>query len=348
MRKRRDEEYEKIPGVVAAMPVGDYTARIPSGPTTRSWAFSYQRVDENAVRLLAIDRLKFPQIAYFRTDYASRPIGELMNRLGEQMNGVLVSSRFAQERQISRGDLIRLSVNIDREVSRLFEFVVVGTFDYFPTMFEDQAPLLVANLQYLQMETASMFDFGIWMQLAQGTSSADVLEQLHQRTEISTKYIRDLRTVLAEDGDKLERVGIFGMLSVCFLAGALLAAMSLFVQSAASMRGRSLRFAILQAIGVGRGSLIAGLSIEYLMTLLYSVLAGLALGIVSARLYVPFFQLTDKAEIPVPPYLPLIDWQRSLWMAATLAIALLLVEAAVVIGLSRSRLFETLRLGARE
>ncbi|MBM3190440.1 MAG: FtsX-like permease family protein, partial [Chloroflexi bacterium] len=328
-------DYEQSPGVVEAMPVGDYRASMTVGKRTQR------------LRLMAIDRVKFPRVAYYREDYAARPLGELMNRLGSQMNGVLLPESLARELQLSEGDPVRITVEFMEETEAAFDLVLVGTFRYFPTMFEAEASVAVANLSYLQFETSALFDHSIWMRLAPEAVADEVLADLEQRKRVSSYNVHELRELVERDQSRLERVGIFGMLSVCFLTGALLSALGLFVHSAASMRGRSLRFAVLQALGLPREKLMLGVALEYGVALLYSVLVGLSLGIASAQLYVPFFQLTDKREVPVPPYLPLVDQERAIWMAIAMGLALASVVVGVFVRLVRTKVFETLRLGTR-
>ena len=330
------EEYEQAPGALEAMPVGDFQGFLTAGKRTPE------------VRLMAIDRQKFPRVAYYRRDYAQDPLGELMNRLGKQLDGALLPEELAKELELFEGDAIHVKVSFPEDVEFSFNFTVVGTFRYFPTMVNESSPIVVVNLSYLQFETSSLVDHDIWMRLEPGVTAQEVLEDVEARKRVSSMRVHDLRQLIAEDQSRLERVGIFGMLSICFATGALLSALGLFVHSAASMRGRSLRFAVLQALGLTREQLMLGLSFEYSVALLYSVVAGLALGIESSRLYVPFFQLTDKREIPIPPYLPLIDEQRALWMAALMTLALALVVVSVFGHLLRTRVFEILRLGTRQ
>ena len=114
------------------------------------------------------------------------------------------------------------------------------------------------------------------------------------------------------------------------------------------MRGRSLRFAILQALGMARGTLVGTLFVEYLAVLGYAILAGTGLGILTAQLYGPFFQLTDEKAIPIPPYLPLVDQERAILLATVMAITLIIIETALVITLLRTKVFESLRMGMKE
>jgi putative ABC transport system permease protein len=186
------------------------------------------------------------------------------------------------------------------------------------------------------------------MRTAERSGGAEVTQNVITALQIIPEYVGDLRAVLAADAARLERLGIFGVLSVCFLAGALLSALGLLLHSIVSLQARSLRFAVLQALGLERGQILATVFIEYGMVLLFSVFAGTALGIVGAQRYVPFFQLTDSAQVPVPPYLPLIDRERAILLALVMIVALALAQLAILVRLARSRIFEILRLGTRE
>ena len=328
-------DYQKIDGVLGAMPVGEYV-----GATLIGRTLPY-------VRLLGIDRLTFPRVAYSRSDFSSRPLGELMNALGAQPDGILLPADVAAQSQLGLGESFRLNLLVDEETRHPFDFVIVGTFDYFPTMFEAEAPVFVANLGYLQMETAGMLPHGIWMRLAPEADSEQVLRDV-RRLHVAPTRVRALREILAVDHARLERVGLFGMLSICFLVGALLSSLGLLAYNATSTARRSLRFAILQAIGVTRNEIMRIVFVEYVVTLLYGVLAGAALGAISARLFVAFFPLTETKGIPIPPYVPLIDSERALWMALVMAFGLVVIESVVLVRLMRARVFEALRLGMQE
>ncbi len=329
-------DYEQLEGIEAAMPVGEYRAAVEGGSVA---AYG---------RLLAIDRLRFPEIAYFRPDYSSVSLGELMNRLGAQREALLMPRETAEALQLSEGDRVRLNVVIGESQSASFEFVLAGTFDYFPTMFKDKGLVFVANLDFLETETAGLLLHNLWMRTAPGIDSSQVATDVVRLSRQALRVTGDLPTLLAYDQTRLERVGLFGLLSVSFAAGALLAALGLLVHSAASMRVRSLHFAVLQALGLGRNQVILTVFVEYALVLLYSLIAGTVLGLVGARLYVPFYQLVDVRGVPVPPYIVLIDVERGVLLAGLMAIALVLAEGMVVLRVIRTRMFESLRMGVRE
>jgi len=160
--------------------------------------------------------------------------------------------------------------------------------------------------------------------------------------------VKDLREIIHTDQQRLEYVGIFGLLSICFLAGAVLAGIGILVYSLSSMNTRAQRFAALRALGLTQGQVVAMIAIEYIFTLAYGILAGAGLGVLASMLYVPLYPLTDNLSLPIPPFIPLVDWQRSAWMAGLMAAALIVIVGGVLVKVWRERISEVLRMGAWE
>jgi putative ABC transport system permease protein len=327
-------DYQQIPGVHKAARVAEYAAKATNAQVP-------------ILRLMGIDRLDFAQVVYYRRDFSPQSLGELMNRLGTRQDGLLIPRKLAEQLQISEGAEFPLRLRLDRDLEHDFTFTVVGIFDYFPTMYAQDAWMVVANLPYLEMQSGGPLPYGVWMRLEPGANSQEILRAV-QRMGLTPVLSGDLRLKLARDQARLERIGLFGMLSISFITGAVLAGVGLLVYSFASMMGQSVRFAVWRALGIKRGEVVAVISLEYLVTLLYGIIAGIAFGIWGARLYVPFFRVTDSTALPVPPFIPLLDWQRAIWMALSMGFVLLLIEAIILVRVVRTRVFEVLRLGVRE
>ena len=330
------EGYQQMPGVMNATFVGqiEAVANLPN------W---------EDLRILAIDRIEFPKVANFRRYFTDHTLGEMMNRLGAQENGVILPQRMLNETGLRVGEHIPLNLIVAGADSSHFDFVIVDAYDYFPTVYED-APAAIINAGYIDMLTGGGYTNDVWMKLKPSADSAGskaIIAQVERHGLVATG-VRDLQAIIADDQQRLERVGIFGLLSVCFLASALLASAGVLVYSFLSVTARSQRFAALQAIGMQRRDVVRTISVEYVTTLGYSLLAGTGLGLAASALYVPLFPLTDTALIPVPPFVPLIDWQSAGWMATLMTITLLMIVVAVLVKVARDRLFEILRMGAWE
>ncbi len=328
-------EYMKIDGVTEATRVGQYTARVPGIGSGSA-----------RVRLLGIERTYFPQVAYYRSDFSDEPLGALMNTLAARSDGILVPKEAAELLDLEEGDSVTLEVLIDG-TWRPLDFQMVGTFSYWPTVYPEEMPAVVANLDYLQVQTGGEFPHNIWLRTRDNADSAQVLRAAESLGILPLKPA-DLRALLTADKQRLERVGLFGLFSISFVASALLAGSGLLIYNSASMSGQAYRFAVLQAMGLRRKQVMSVVGIEYVVTLLYGMIVGAGLGVVGARLYVPFFPLSEGSAMPVPPYIPYVDWNATTWMAVSMAVALILVQAVILMRLVRTKVFEALRLGTRE
>ena len=161
-------EYDAIPGVAKAARVGEYRANL-SG------------VRSADVRLLAVDRLDFGRVIYFRPDYAEHSLGELMNRLGEQSDAVLIPVALAQDLQVGPGDPLVLSTRIEGDVYSTLRFTIVDTFTHFPTMYgADRGLVVVGNLDYLQMEMGGAIPYRVWMRVQPGAKTEEILDGVQE------------------------------------------------------------------------------------------------------------------------------------------------------------------------
>jgi putative ABC transport system permease protein len=327
------EGYQQMPGVMNATLVGKIVA-VSNQP---NWA---------GLNLFAIDRLEFPKVANFRRYFTEHTLGEMMNRLGAQENGIILPRRMLDETGLQVGQHIPLSLIVAGADNSHFDFVVVDTYDYFPTVYKEK-PAAIVNASYIDTQTGGGYRNDVWMKLQPGADVKAIIAQVEKHGLVASGA-RDLRAIITDDQQHLERVGIFGLLSVCFLASALLASAGVLVYSLLSVTARSQRFAALRAMGMQQRAVVRTVIIEYALTLGYGLLSGLGLGIAASTLYVPLFPLTDTNLIPVPPFVAQIDWQSAIWMAIVMAATLLMIIVAVLVKVSRDRIFEILRMGAWE
>ena len=328
-------DYEGIEGVAKAARVARYQMSVPLGQPLGN------------LQLLAVDRANFLQVCYYRSDYSTLSFGELMNRLGARSDGILVPSDLAAQLQLNEEDRLPIRVTIGKDTSQTIELTLVGTFDYFPTMYQARNRVLIANLDYIQMEVAGSLAWDVWLRLEPGADEERILKDI-TRTGVTPFASRTLGPTIRRDQNRLERVGLFGMLSICFLASAALVSAGLVVYSFASLFGRGFRFAVWQALGMRRSEVIRVVSQEYLVVVLYGVGVGILCGVLAAYLYGPYFRLTESVQVPIPPFIPLIDWGSAIWMSLAAGGALVLMEGAVLSRVARTRAFEILRLGTRE
>jgi putative ABC transport system permease protein len=329
-------DYDEIPGVVRAARVGDYPAWI-------DLVGFLETVPE--LRLLAVDWSDLPDVAYYRRDFSQASFGELMSGLRANENGLLLPTELLRKLQLDQDARLVVRVRLEEKDYRL-GFRVAGSFDYFPTMYPEQAMVVVANMDYLEAELGRGFPFTVWMRVTPGADPRRILHDVRQMG-IYVTAIQDLRGRLSGDQQTLERTGIFGVLSICFLAGALLAGLGLMIHSAFDLYSRAVDLAVLQALGMGRRDVIAGVGLEHGLIIAYGLLGGTAAGMLAAHLYVPFFPLIGTSQSPVPDFLPLLDWRTALWMVVALTLGLVVLEVGLALRYVRADTFRSLRLGVR-
>jgi len=327
------EQYRKLPGVLDATRVGNFTAK-PKLKTLPE------------LRLMGIDRLDFPRVAYFRSDYARSSLGDLMNRLGTNFDGILVPREILEQTSLALGDTLILDVYVDVYVQTI-KFTIVGTFDYFPTMYKNKSLVMVCNLDYIFDQCGGIYPHSIWLRIDPNLDTDTLVQEIKGMGVLPTHEL-NVYEMIAESKDRLERVGIFGNLSVGFLAGSILACLGILIYTFASLTSRVRRFTILRAIGLGLHQLLSTVSVEYLGVILYGILVGAAMGIATSKLFVPYFQFTQDPGMQVPPFTPLIAWDQTGWIVITYLIVLALAEFVVLARATRREVFQALRLGDEE
>ena len=321
------QEFSNVEGVLNATRVGDYPSRIilPGG-------------EEILARFMAIDRLDFPLVAWWRSDFAPEPLGGLMNRLALAPDGILVSQNFLTENALQIGDQISIQVDATDIFKTKSLFTVVGVFDYFPTVYEDQSITVVGNLDQL----TSLFGFipihDIWLKIQPTASEADIRNALPGTVHLVPSVGQDAGILIAEERGQLERVGIFGTLTVGFLASATMAILGLLLYSYASLRDRMYRFSVLHAVGLLHRQIVTQVVMEYTFLAAFGALAGALIGLLASQFFVPYFRVTGEKGIPLPPLIPLTSDQSMLNLAIIFTLIIVAAEVSTITSALRRKL----------
>ncbi len=291
---------------------------------------------------MGIDRLEFPQVAFFRPDFANESLGDLMNRLALTSDGVLVSGAILERSGLQPGDQITAEVS-NNDVKATLQFTIVGTYDYFPTVYNEERLTMVGNMDYLTSQFGFTVPHDIWMKLEPGVQADSVIKALPGVVGISSNQVKESRALISAEQAKTERVGIFGTLSTGFLAASIMAILGLLIYSYASLRDRVYRFGVLNAVGVSRRQIMAQLILEYTFLVLFGVLAGALIGNFASELFVPFFRFTGEQGVPLPPLLPIIADQQVLKLVVVFTGTIILAELVTVALAFRQQLGKILR-----
>ncbi|MBN2047615.1 MAG: ABC transporter permease [Anaerolineaceae bacterium] len=326
------EYYLQSPGAQSASRLGEYSM-LPSFVNGRPGVF------------YAIDRLGFAQTAFWRDDFSELSLGELMNRLAKNPDGVLVSREFLIRYNLKEGDLVQVQVNAYGARASM-EYRIVGVVDYFPTWYPEEGDLMVGNMDYLFSTAGGPFPYFVMMQTEKGADSLKTLNSIASKTSISWSAGGGRATSIIEETQRdPKRQGFFGLLTISFLSTALLSFLGFFLYAVFSLRRRFIELGVLRAIGLTTRQMSATLSWEFIFLIFGGAFLGTLVGILSSNFFVPYLQIGSDNFMQVPPYYISIAWGQMLQIYGLLFFLFVGLIIALVAFLRKIKIFEAIKLG---
>ncbi len=295
-------------------------------------------------RILGVDRIDFAHVAFFRRDFASNEsLGGVLNRLAVSRDYLLVSRDFMERNGLQVGDPLRLNVEAAGEFADI-EFIIAAPLDYFPTLYPQDGPFFVAQLDYLHESMGGQFPYNVWLDVDEDVSSTAVTQGVRDLGLLVVSANSAQETIDAEQ-ERPERQGLFGLLSVGFGAAAILTVLGFLVFAIVSFKRRFIELGMLRAIGLSVGQMAVYLAGEQAALIIAGMGLGTGLGVWASALFIPFFQVgNDKAAL-VPPFVVKIAWGQIGAIYAIFGAMFVVVVAILIILLIRMKVFEAVKLG---
>jgi putative ABC transport system permease protein len=334
------QEYQQVQGIQKAARVGDYpmTVHYSVGGTIGG-------------RLMGIDSYGFAQVAFWRDDFASQPLGALMNALASRPEGVLVPETVLQANRLQIGDPLSLKVKLPGAQDEFeINVSIVGTFKRWPTWYPAKTgngPIFIGNLDNLFEQFGTQIPYDVWLKTHPAADMKAVLAQLREMDH-SGWEAQDVNTLLLEEQTSPERQGLFGILSLGFVASVMLTFVGFFLYAVFTYRRRFIELGVLRAIGFSTPQMIGLLASELALLLILGVGIGTALGSWASNLYIPFLQSTLTDEGRAVPFVILYDWPRIYMIYAMLSGLFVLSISVLMLFLKRLRIFQAIKLGETE
>jgi putative ABC transport system permease protein len=346
------EEHLNLKGVLAASRVGRYkTTALTSTANMIGGTF------------LGLDRTTFPGVAYWQKGFASQSLGELMNALGADPDGVLIPNSVLKDLDLKIGDKLVFGVQTGVSgVSIPIELTIVGAFDLFPTWYPEDGTMFVANLDSLFLQAGTEYPHEVWMRTVGNADPESIVYAirgysitLDQQADQSRLVENGLNTLVqswsSAQNDNLatqkrpERQGLFGLLSVGFIASAFLTVLGFLLYALFSFRRRFIEMGMLRAIGLSFKQMTIFLAAELASLILLGVGAGTLVGVFSSMLFVPFLQIGTTSQANYPPIQIEIAW-NSIFQIYGLFIVLFIAALGVLTAiLLRMKIFQAIKLG---
>jgi putative ABC transport system permease protein len=324
-------EFRTMPGIEQATRIGQYdaTARLTSGSVN--------------AQFIGLDRADFAQLAFWRSDFADVRLGDLLNNLAIRPDTVLVPQEFMQANGLEIGDFVDVDVRAVNESFSL-SLQIVGSFDYFPRWYPDEGTLFVGNLDYLfeqaQIELPHLI-------LARVTSDFNqrTLERTLIPMGVSAVSIDEPLARIAREQNRPERQGLFGLLSIGFIASSIATVIGFLLYTVFSYQKRYVELGILRAVGLGQGSMMLAIAWELALLISVGLIFGLLIGLAVSWMYIPYMQFVSNLSGIVPPYLVTIAWAQIGQIALLFVLAFVVIMLVLIIILRRMRIFQAVKLG---
>ncbi|WP_276356061.1 ABC transporter permease [Cohnella caldifontis] len=292
-------------------------------------------------QLVGIDNADFYRAARFRDDLYPYPPYRYLDALGTAEQAALVSSDFALRYGVKEGDPLQVTVGYGNEA---VDLVVVGIVKYWPSLYPEESPFIVANLDYLYQQIEKI-PYEVWLRMENGAKLAPALEALADRG-IPISQADDARSELIARRNHPAQGGVFGILSLGFLITLLVSFLGYLIFWFFALSRRVVQLGILRATGLTRGQLTGMLLLEQLFTTGLSVAIGIGLGTAAGRLFLPFLQqgAVDGAR-QVPPFRVVFEAEDTIRLYAATAVMLGAGAFLLVLQLRRLRVSQAVKLG---
>ncbi|MFK7919900.1 MAG: FtsX-like permease family protein [Ilumatobacter sp.] len=325
--------YASIWGVESASPMIEVTG----SATTRT---------EQIPGLLfrGIDPASFTETAFWRTDYASLPLGALMAPLTVAPNAVLVSSDLARSSGLDVGADLRLELVTNGEAA-IFDAVVAGTFEQFPRWYPDrQSALVVGRADTVEALAGATHDRTVLLRPGTGfTQQARVANDFAARGA-DTGAFRFTDLAVATQQDEPGRQGVLGLLTIGVALATVLTLAGFVVSTVVSFSRRTTELGILRAMGMTRREVTTLALFDLATVMVLGLAIAVALGLALSRWFIPV--LVDTPPGAAPELLPAIAWSAAGAIVVVLTVLLAVSGVLVAATLRRIRLYEAIRLGS--
>ncbi len=327
-------EHMKAPEIQAATRVGQFTASMQVQGEWKESSF------------IGIDRVDYPKAAYWRRDFAPASLGALMNALAVAPEGILLRREFMAQNALHVGDAIQVRVNSFGQHADM-AMKIAGEIDYFPTWYPDpekDVPLIVGNLDYLFEQAGGEMPYDVVAKVQPGADFDKMVEDLRKLDFAVLDWSASTKDIASEQR-RPERQGLFGVLSVGFLAAAFLTVLGFLLYALFSFRRRFIELGTLRAIGLSPFQMTTFVAWELAFLILLGLGAGTVIGTVISRVFIPYLQIGAGPAAMIPPFDVEIAWPAIMRIYILFGVLFVAALSVLAGALLRMKIFQAIKLG---
>ena len=291
-----------------------------------------------SVTMMAIVPHEFAGAAWYRSDLFNPHFFEYLKQLQTHREGALVSAELMRRGNLKPGDTMTVNYN-----NQPIDAYVVGMVPYWPSLNPERRSFVILNLDHVQDHIA-LEPYDSWYKLSAPEYVPDIVRQLVP-LGVWAQEVLDTEKILDELHREPYRRGFFGILTIGFLAAAVVAVLAFVVYTIYATRQRLVQFGALRANGLSLLQTLGVVGLEQILTVGIGMVIGIVAGYVANILFLPFLRDRASEVQPVPPFLIVSDLADLTRMVAIVGAAFVIGVVSLALFLVRARLASALRLG---
>ena len=228
--------------------------------------------------------------------------------------------------------------------------------DYFPgysavenglnadgTAYSRDSYLAVAHFDYLVSKWGNT-PYEVWLDVKDDTDEMDVYNWIESNDVSVSKYVNKSSRLKETLSDPLLQ-GTNGVLTMGFVVTIILCAVGYLIYWVMSIRERELIFGVLRATGFHKGEIFHMLINEQIFSGVFSVFAGIGIGKLTSKLFVPILQQAYASKDQALP-MKLIMVESDMYrLYGVIAGVMVLAILVLILILSRMNVTKALKLG---
>lgn len=340
-----EPDYKKF----ASMPFAESYTRVYND----SNAFlSGEKNNRQQITIMGIHTKDFGSMTYVDKSIMGKHYYEYLNELAADQKGVILSSNFKTKLGYDIGDNIDLNnQNKTKVTCKIIDF-----FDYWPgyaptltTINPDGSAETADNYLAVMHYDNSRNAFGvqpyeIWITLKPDANESQIAEWIDNTKFKVKRYVNRDKDLEITTQDPLLQ-GTNGVLTLGFVVTIVLCAVGYMIYWIMSIKDRELIFGVLRASGFHKKEVVQMLLIEQLFAGVLSVLAGIGIGWISSKMFVPIIQTSFASATQILPLRLIIENADLLRLYGVIALVMASCLAVLITLLFKMNVTKALKLG---
>lgn len=301
---------------------------------------------------MGIHTREFGEITWVEQELNEKHYYDMLNALAVEPTGVLLSENFETKLGYQVGDTVVF--NNKQGVSTSGK--IVGFFSYWPeyaSTFMAMNPdgtvstadnyLLIGHFETLRKNWGTT-PYAVWASLKPGKTNADVVKWIQDNDIPMKKYVCRSDEIESTIEDPLLQ-GTNGVLTMGFIVTLILCVVGYLIYWIMSIRSREMIFGVLRACGMHQGELIHMLMNEQIFSGVFSILAGIGIGKLASKMFVPMLQSAYAAADQVLPMQLIINQKDMMQLYVVIVGAMILCLVILIVLLFKMNVTKALKLG---